>query len=76
MQSQYNDESDMGDDTHLGKAHEGPKGKPKGKPAAKKKVGKSGGASPWIAHVKKVARAKGISYNKALKVASKTYKKK
>ena len=78
MQSQYNDESDMGDDTHSGKAHKGPKGKgkPEGKAAAKKAGRKSGGASPWIAHVKKVAKAKGISYNKALKVASKTYKKK
>mgnify|MGYP003148743890 CR=1 FL=1 len=78
MPKHYDDESHMGDDTHSGKAHKGPKGKgkPKGKPAAKKAASKSGGASSWIAHVKKVAKAKGISYNKALKVASKTYKKK
>lgn len=33
-------------------------------------------ANPWIGHVKSVARAKGISYREALKVASATYKKK
>ena len=33
-------------------------------------------ASGWIEHVKKVAKDKGISYKEALKVASKTYKKK
>lgn len=32
--------------------------------------------STWIQHVKKVASQKGISYGDALKVASKTYKKK
>lgn len=48
--------------------------KPKAKAAPKKK--KAAGANPWIAHVKKVAAAKGISYKDALKVASKTYKKK
>lgn len=32
--------------------------------------------SDWITHVKKVAKDKGISYKDALKVASKTYKKK
>ena len=30
----------------------------------------------WIEHVKKVAKSKKISYKDALKVASKTYKKK
>ncbi len=34
------------------------------------------GAGSWIAHVKKVAKQKKISYKEALKVASKTYKKK
>lgn len=32
--------------------------------------------SEWILHVKKVAKEKGIKYGEALKVASKTYKKK
>jgi len=31
--------------------------------------------NPWIAHVKSVANKNGISYNEALKIASKTYKK-
>lgn len=30
--------------------------------------------SAWINHVKKVAKAKGIPYNEALSVASKSYK--
>lgn len=33
------------------------------------------GANPWISHVKKVAKEKGIKYGEALKIASKTYKK-
>ena len=32
--------------------------------------------SPWIAHCKKVAKDKNISYREAMKIASKTYKKK
>ena len=32
--------------------------------------------NPWIQHVKKVAVEKGISYREALKIASKSYKKK
>ena len=32
--------------------------------------------NPWINYVKKVAVEKGISYREALKIASKTYKKK
>jgi hypothetical protein len=32
--------------------------------------------SPWIAHVKSVAKEKNISYKEALKVAGATYKKK
>ncbi len=44
------------------------------KPAPQKGAKKSGGG--WIAHVKKVAKQKGIKYGEALKVASKTYKKK
>lgn len=32
--------------------------------------------SPWIEHIKKVAAQKGISYKEAMKIASKTYKKK
>ena len=43
-------------------------------PAPQKGAKKSGGG--WIAHVKKVAKQKGIKYGEALKVASKTYKKK
>ena len=31
--------------------------------------------SPWIAHVKAVAKKQGITYPEALKVAAKTYKK-
>ena len=31
--------------------------------------------SPWIAHVKSVAKKEGIPYGEALKVAKKTYKK-
>lgn len=33
-------------------------------------------ASPWIKHVKSVAKSKGISYKDALKIAGKTYTKK
>ena len=43
---------------------------------AKPHKGAKKGASGWIAHVKKVAKQKGIKYGEALKVASKTYKKK
>jgi hypothetical protein len=32
-------------------------------------------ASAWINHVKSVAKAKGIKFGEALKVAGKTYKK-
>lgn len=32
-------------------------------------------ASPWIAHVKKVMKAEGISFKQALSVAGKTWKK-
>ena len=47
------------------------------KDKAKKKGKKSSkGGGGWIAHVKKVAKQKKISYKEALKVASKTYKKK
>ncbi len=28
----------------------------------------------WIAHIKSVAKAKGIKYNEAMKIAGKTYK--
>ena len=42
----------------------------------KKKGKKKSGGGGWIAHVKKVAKQKKISYKEALKVASKTYKKK
>lgn len=31
--------------------------------------------NPWIEHVKRVAKEKGITYPKALKIASATYKK-
>jgi len=31
--------------------------------------------SPWITHVKKVAKQKNISYKEALKVAKESYKK-
>lgn len=31
--------------------------------------------SPWIKHVKAVAKSKGIAYKDALKVAAKTYTK-
>jgi hypothetical protein len=31
--------------------------------------------SPWITHVKSVAKAKGIKFGEALKIAGKTYKK-
>ena len=32
-------------------------------------------SSPWIEHVKKVAKTKGIPYGQALKIAKETYKK-
>ena len=32
-------------------------------------------ASPWIEHVKKVAKEKNLSFKDALRVASKTFKK-
>ena len=50
------------------------KGMKKSKAKPQKGAKKSG--SGWIAHVKKVAKQKGIKYGEALKVASKTYKKK
>ena len=38
-------------------------------------VGQSGGKrSAWIAHIKRVAKAKGIKYGEAMKIASKTFK--
>ncbi len=40
-----------------------------------KKKKRSAGGSPWVTHVLKVAKEKGISYKDALKEASKTYKK-
>lgn len=46
------------------------------KPTPHKGAKKKKGATGWIAHVKKVAKEKGIKYGQALKVASKTYKKK
>ena len=46
-----------------------------GKAKATKKRGKAGAGS-WIAFVKQTAKKKGISYKEALKVASKSYKKK
>ena len=33
-----------------------------------------GKRSAWIAHIKKVAKAKGIKYGEAMKIASKTFK--
>ena len=32
-------------------------------------------SSPWIEHVKNVAKTKGIPYGQALKIAKETYKK-
>jgi hypothetical protein len=32
--------------------------------------------SPWIMHVKAVAKEKGISYKEAMKIARESYKKK
>jgi hypothetical protein len=46
-----------------------------GKAKATAKRSKAGAGS-WINHVKQVAKTKGISYKEALKVASKSYKKK
>ena len=38
-------------------------------------VGQSGGKrSAWIAHIKSVAKAKGIKFGEAMKIASKTFK--
>ena len=36
---------------------------------------KAAASSKWIAHIKQVAKDKGISYREAMKVASQTYKK-
>ena len=55
------------------KAHMKEDTKKRGKKTTMKKTKKKGG---WIAHVKKVAKQKGIKYGEALKVASKSYKKK
>ena len=57
---------------HNGKDEKMKKG---GKANATAKRSKAGAGS-WIAHVKQVAKSKKISYKEALKVASKTYKKK
>lgn len=38
-------------------------------------IGKGKKSSPWIEHVKKVAKKNKISYKEALKISSKTYKK-
>ena len=46
-----------------------------GKAKATKKRGKAGAGS-WISFVKQTAKKRGISYKEALKVASKSYKKK
>jgi len=40
-----------------------------------KLAGQGKKTSPWIAHCKKVAKEKGISYKEAMKVAKQTYKK-
>ena len=42
---------------------------------ASKKASRGKKTSPWIAHVKSVAKKEGIPYGDALKIASKTYKK-
>ena len=42
---------------------------------ALKLAGQGKKTSPWIAHVKKIAKEEGLIYRDALKVASKTYKK-
>ena len=42
---------------------------------ASKKASRGKKTSPWIAHVKSVAKKEGIPYGEALKVAKKTYKK-
>jgi hypothetical protein len=41
----------------------------------KKSSAKKRATSPWIKHVKAVAKSKGIAYKDALKVAAKTYTK-
>lgn len=38
-------------------------------------VQKGGKRSAWIAHIKRVAKAKGIKYGEAMKIASKTFKR-
>ena len=55
------------------KAHMKEDKKKRGKKSTMKKTKKTGS---WISHVKKVAKQKGIKYGEALKVASKSYKKK
>jgi hypothetical protein len=40
-----------------------------------KLAGQGKKTSPWILHVKKVSKEKGISYKEAMKVAKSTYKK-
>lgn len=42
---------------------------------ASKKASRGKKTSPWISHVKSVAKKEGIPYGEALKVAKKTYKK-
>ena len=42
---------------------------------ASKKASRGKKTSPWIAHVKSVAKKEGIPYGEALKIANKTYKK-
>ena len=42
---------------------------------ASRKASRGKKTSPWIAHVKSVAKKEGIPYGDALKIANKTYKK-
>ena len=49
--------------------------KKRGKRTRKNKSRKSRGPSPWITHVKSVAKKQNISFKDALKVAGKTFKK-
>ena len=61
-------------------AEEGVKRSDVGKKARKKAglghmEGHGKKSSPWIEHVKKVAKTKGIPYGQALKIAKETYKK-
>lgn len=44
--------------------------------ATKAKLKAGAAKSPWIMHVKQVAKDQGITYGQALKVAGKTFKKK